>query len=178
METNYPALANLANIQCENCHGPGSQHMDTFGKTNMIAISYASGDCAQCHDAPPNQSNVAEWNNSMHAITTRDPAGNASCVGCHTAYGFIAQDAGQRTDQHGVTCRLTARPAMIRTAKRSRHQAPNPYLIRSLAARNAHGRHRRHQRRRRASVHAMPSCPSKCGDLRYDLPYEANIWSA
>ena len=61
METNYPTLANVANIQCENCHGPGSQHMDTFGKTNMIAISFGSGDCAQCHDDPPGHIHVAEW---------------------------------------------------------------------------------------------------------------------
>ncbi len=26
MQTAYPTLVNLANIQCENCHGPGSQH--------------------------------------------------------------------------------------------------------------------------------------------------------
>jgi hypothetical protein len=30
-----------------------------------------------------------EWNNSAHAVTTTDPAGNASCVGCHTNNGFV-----------------------------------------------------------------------------------------
>ncbi len=34
MQTQYPSLANLANIQCENCHGPGSQHATLLGATN------------------------------------------------------------------------------------------------------------------------------------------------
>ena len=35
-------LQNLANIQCENCHGPGSQHLFSqgiVGNTNAITVS-------------------------------------------------------------------------------------------------------------------------------------------
>ncbi|MGH7994226.1 MAG: hypothetical protein ACREDQ_11960, partial [Limisphaerales bacterium] len=113
METNYPALANVANIQCENCHGPGSQHMDTFGKTNVIAISYGSGVCAQCHDSLFNEPNVAQWKNSVHAITTRDPAGISSCVGCHSGVGFIAQTQGTTTSDtsyHPIDCQTCHDP--------------------------------------------------------------------
>ena len=134
METNYPALANVANIQCENCHGPGSQHMDTFGKTNFVAISYGSGVCAQCHDSPFNEPNVAQWENSLHAVTTTDPAGNASCVGCHTSMGFIGRMQGWTTtntaymaincqtchDPHGETLPTT--------------NAPNPNLVRAMTS--------------------------------------------
>jgi len=91
-----PQLQNLANIQCENCHGPGSQHLYSqgiVGNTNAIAISYNSGDCTQCHDSLGNgYSQSAEWYNSLHAVTTRTPSGSASrmaCVRCHTAPGFI-----------------------------------------------------------------------------------------
>ncbi|MGD0744286.1 MAG: multiheme c-type cytochrome [Verrucomicrobiota bacterium] len=88
-------LQNLANIQCENCHGPGSQHLYSqgiVGNTNAIAISYGAGDCSQCHDKLFSEYQSAEWNNSVHAVTTRLPSGSASrmaCVRCHTAPGFI-----------------------------------------------------------------------------------------
>jgi len=89
------ALQNLANIQCENCHGPGFLHPvqnGIVGNTNFIAVSYNAGDCTQCHDSLPNEYQAAEWYNSLHAVTTRLPSGSAShmaCVRCHTAPGFI-----------------------------------------------------------------------------------------
>ncbi|HLK63540.1 MAG TPA: hypothetical protein VKU19_08880 [Bryobacteraceae bacterium] len=91
------ALQNLANIQCENCHGPGSQHANFGGDVLAITLPSNSGACSQCHDAPTHHVKTAEWSNSMHAVTTRDPAGNASCVGCHTGTGFIWRIAGATT---------------------------------------------------------------------------------
>jgi hypothetical protein len=91
IQKNYPALANVANIQCENCHGPGSQHAFSLGNTNLISKSYIAGDCAQCHDSKPNHVRSAEWNNSLHARVTRSPSGTANraqCVRCHTAPGI------------------------------------------------------------------------------------------
>lgn len=85
------ALKNVANIQCENCHGPGSVHAGSGGDTIAISTSSDSGVCSQCHAAATHHVKGSEWNNSMHAITTRDPsgAGRGSCVGCHTGSGFI-----------------------------------------------------------------------------------------
>jgi len=89
-------LQDLSNIQCENCHGPGSQHVQYTGglpaNTNAIAVSYAAGACSQCHDDLPNHYYYAEWANSKHANMTRTPSGSASrimCVRCHTTPGFI-----------------------------------------------------------------------------------------
>ena len=139
MQANYPSLANLANIQCENCHGPGSEHVvynGVLGNTNNISVSLGAGTCAQCHDNPPNDTKVAEWAISGHAVTTTDPSGpgRESCVGCHTSPGFIGRIQGAPTtnttyaaincqtchDSHGETVPAT--------------NSPNPYLIRTLAA--------------------------------------------
>ncbi len=89
-----PALQNLANIQCENCHGPGSQHLYSqgyTGNTNAISVNFAAGDCSQCHDDLNNHYYSAEWNNSLHAAASRTPSGvsRPQCVRCHDAPGFV-----------------------------------------------------------------------------------------
>ncbi|MGO9587872.1 MAG: hypothetical protein ACLP2Y_16950 [Limisphaerales bacterium] len=84
------ALQNLANIQCENCHGPGSQHPFSnglLGNTNEISVNYGAGDCSQCHDSLNTEYQSAEWNNSLHASSARETS--AACVRCHTAPGFV-----------------------------------------------------------------------------------------
>jgi hypothetical protein len=87
------AVQNVANIQCENCHGPGSQHLysqGVVGNTNAIDVNWAAGDCSQCHDSLNLHFKSAEWNNSLHAAATRTPSGisRPQCVRCHTAPGF------------------------------------------------------------------------------------------
>jgi len=93
-----PSLQNLGNIQCENCHGPGSQHAYAFGNTNLpgwpfLAVTVSSGDCNQCHDDPTHHVYGTEWYVSSHAETTTIPTGSGrdQCVMCHTAYGFITR---------------------------------------------------------------------------------------
>src|ERR1019366_4677208 len=87
------AVQNVANIQCENCHGPGSQHLysqGVVGNTNAISVNWAAGDCAQCHDSMSNHFKNGEWNNSLHAAASRTPSGTSrpQCIRCHTAPGF------------------------------------------------------------------------------------------
>jgi hypothetical protein len=93
------ALKNVANIQCENCHGPGSEHAKSGGTPYAISKAKDTGTCGVCHDAPTHHIKIGEWNNSVHAVTTRDPsgAGRETCVGCHTANGFIGRMTGAKT---------------------------------------------------------------------------------
>lgn len=109
------ALQNVANIQCENCHGPGSQHVKSGGDTVEISKPVTSGACAACHDAPTHHIKNGEWNNSAHAVVTRDPsgAGRESCVGCHTGNGFVDKVQGKAvpdTTYTPVTCQTCHEP--------------------------------------------------------------------
>jgi hypothetical protein len=128
-------LQNLANIQCEHCHGAGNLHQYsnlTSGNTNAISISYGAGDCAQCHDSLNSEYEYAAWANSLHAKMTRTPSGSSSriaCVRCHTAPGFInyvnnmAAPAPYATNYNyeAVTCQACHDP----------HDASNPYQLRT-----------------------------------------------
>ena len=93
---NLPStLQDLSNIQCENCHGPGSEHVRFTGglpaNTNAISVSYAAAACSQCHDSLNTHYRSAEWNTSLHANATRTPSGASrpQCIRCHTAPGFV-----------------------------------------------------------------------------------------
>jgi hypothetical protein len=129
-------LQDLGNIQCENCHGPGSEHVRFTGgypaNTNAIAVSYGAGDCAQCHDDVPTHYYYAEWTNSAHALMTRTPSGSASriaCVRCHTAPGFINYVANEGSTTpyttnyafEAVTCQACHDP----------HNAADPFQLRT-----------------------------------------------
>lgn len=129
-----PQLQALGNIQCENCHGAGSQHpfsQGQFGNTNAVTVSYGAGDCSRCHDDLPTHYYSAEWNNSKHANMTRTPSGSSSriaCVRCHTAPGFIGyvKNLGNTNAYatnylyEAVTCQACHDP----------HDATNPHELR------------------------------------------------
>jgi hypothetical protein len=86
----HPKTAAKSNVQCESCHGPGSEHA---GDSAMIRKSYDAMVCGRCHS-----SKLDHWESSGHASTT-SPAfgvsGNASCNGCHTAQGYVAEMRAQ-----------------------------------------------------------------------------------
>jgi hypothetical protein len=126
------ALKNVSNIQCENCHGPGSQHATT-GSKSTISVTSNAGACAQCHDAMAHHYRSGEWNNSMHAVATRDAAGagHEGCVGCHTGNGFVGKVKGAattNTEYSAIGCQTCHEP--------HGQTAPgeNAHLVRNLQA--------------------------------------------
>jgi hypothetical protein len=131
-------LKNLANIQCENCHGPGSEH--AFGEISdphspaakaAVSVSYVMGNCAQCHDSEPYHVKTLEWNNSRHAVATRTPSGPSriNCVRCHTAPGFkqFIEHAGN-TNTYATN---TVYEAITCAACHDPHDASNPHQLRA-----------------------------------------------
>jgi hypothetical protein len=124
-------LKNLGNIQCESCHGPGSSHIQSGGATMLISVSSASGVCGQCHGAATHHMKSASWGNSMHAVTTRDPAGSAGCVGCHTGQGFVGKISGATTIDtsfSAISCQTCHEPHGETTP------STNTHLVRTLDA--------------------------------------------
>lgn len=126
------SLKNVSNVQCENCHGPGSQHAYSLGNTNFITRTMQSGDCAQCHDSLSHHYKTAEWSNSRHAVATKTPSGPTrfNCVRCHTAYGFeqFITTAGT-TNVPYVT--NTVYEAITCAACHDPHDATNPHQLRA-----------------------------------------------
>jgi len=133
--TSAPAIKNLANVQCENCHGPGSEHAYSLGATNRISVSYVAGNCAQCHDNLPEgtveQIKYTEWSGSLHSHTTRTPSGpgRENCVRCHTAPGFrnFIENAGNT----GGYATNTVYEAITCAACHDPHDASNPHQLRA-----------------------------------------------
>jgi hypothetical protein len=123
------ALKNVSNIQCENCHGPGSEHGFSdgiLGNTNRISVSLGLGACVQCHDAMPYHFKNLEWSASKHAVATREPSGRGreGCVACHTAPGFVGLLSAAPTTN-------TVYEAITCTACHDPHDATNPHQIRT-----------------------------------------------
>ncbi len=134
MQTNYPYVAAMANVQCESCHGPGYNHASQFGNTNSptwpsITVSYASGDCNQCHDDATHHPFGTEWLNSGHAVSPRQTG--STCVRCHTAQGFenfVDGAPAVSTDYNPINCQTCHEPHGETTPTN------NPHMIRTLAS--------------------------------------------
>jgi predicted CXXCH cytochrome family protein len=129
MVVNYPDLANLGNIQCENCHGPGSRHGGE-NRYNRIAVSLNAGVCAVCHDSGHHMYPY-QWNFSRHPYSygeTSDPEhmNRSSCSRCHTAQGYLTEtidgqpSAAPYEQVQGITCAACHDP----------HSAENPHQVR------------------------------------------------
>ncbi len=123
----YPASAKLANIQCENCHGPQSSNAHMQGTGSRISLS--SDVCGICHGEPARHGRFQQWQLSGHANyeLATDEGENGNCSRCHTGNGFLAWedlnfDAGSNvevtwtSDQiHPQTCQTCHDPHDIGT---------------------------------------------------------------
>lgn len=92
MKTNYPKLAARANIQCESCHGPGSEHK---GDKTATAMSLDEAACGYCHEEEPYHRINSQWKSSVHGIfnptfeSVANRPASSGCAKCHSGWGFI-----------------------------------------------------------------------------------------
>lgn len=81
---------NYTNSGCESCHGPGSTHVDSNSKADIINFSgkqiSESSTCLSCHETSPE---MALWSMGAHA---RNDVG---CAACHNIHGEVQPVANQ-----------------------------------------------------------------------------------
>lgn len=137
------AVARLANVQCENCHGPGSGHPSTGLRTTKSAAL-----CAACHQGVHHPTG-AEWDSSAHSGVILSPATRAECAKCHNGAiadrflndpeGFIAPTTAP-ADTLPLTCVVchdphgNSNPASLRNASVTDRVLPNQVLVEAAGA--------------------------------------------
>ncbi|WP_119065848.1 cytochrome c3 family protein [Aggregatilinea lenta] len=133
MINDFPEVADMANVQCEACHGPGNLHVNlaTPQDDPLISLGMSAGTCAQCHASSTEHNTVVQWEQSAHADLNAQafwyPIGedHAACVRCHSGVGYIDFVSGveqeeARTDYQVITCSVCHDP----------HDAENPNQLR------------------------------------------------
>jgi predicted CXXCH cytochrome family protein len=95
-------MLGMANIQCENCHGPAGNHAvqgaipgdPGFANKDYMYKSFDSGVCAPCHGAPDRHPRYIQWQASLHSksyVNGSSPfyMNRGSCARCHVGQGFV-----------------------------------------------------------------------------------------
>lgn len=83
--------ARLAGVQCENCHGPGRDHVNNVDVVSLRPpTNIAAAVCGKCHNGSHHPT-FDEWSSSAHALVTEDTATSfaagtslSTCGVCHS----------------------------------------------------------------------------------------------
>jgi hypothetical protein len=120
------AVARLQGVQCENCHGPGSEHPTDF---TSVKVSLKPELCGECHNGPHHPT-FDEWKSAGHNSVIAAPSNNRACVKCHNgiyAGTYLDDPAGfvnpaSVADTLALTCAVchdphgNSNPGMLRNA--------------------------------------------------------------
>ncbi len=92
----YPDAMGRSNVQCEACHGPGSNHLSVTTDSRMV-YSLSSDVCAYCHENGTHEIKPLQWDTSVHASGGHLYAGPSryTCTPCHNGEGFIQFASGE-----------------------------------------------------------------------------------
>ena len=94
-------LKDVSNIQCENCHGPGSNH------PGPKSVSLDNASCNTCHQDGSHHERPEQWENSGHFHTDNyvefnSPANNPGCAKCHSPGAFVDSTSGTLPPRTGL----------------------------------------------------------------------------
>lgn len=89
-------LQKMANIQCEACHGAGTQHPANLADPDhgIAGTDLSAKACAQCHDASSGHHQIWwQWSNTGHptinTMENYDTSMRSTCSKCHSGNGFV-----------------------------------------------------------------------------------------
>jgi len=119
----------LAGVQCENCHGPGRDHVENVNDPTLRPkVDISASVCGQCHTGE-NHPNYEDWQSSKHAavnseLVPRFAAGSSltTCGKCHSGdYFYHAIIKGESVannflqgktseEMAGITCAICHNP--------------------------------------------------------------------
>jgi len=130
--TNQADTPQLANVQCENCHGAGGRHIANPSQ-NQMNIPLNADLCGQCHTGS-HHPNFDQWAESKHAaaLTTlqENPHASDACLDCHSVEARLAsgehvvlalpEQVETVVAQNPITCQLC----------HAAHGSPNPAQLR------------------------------------------------
>ncbi len=125
MVLDYPNAMKRANIQCESCHGPGSEHYSQMADNKMVT-SLLSDNCAVCHDAGSHHVFPEQLDHSGHDATDFDGRGfhgghglgafvsstdRDGCTPCHNGAGYVQWvKEGKPINSDGLPIKTAVRP--------------------------------------------------------------------
>jgi predicted CXXCH cytochrome family protein len=130
----------FVNVQCENCHGPGSAHVASPGAVKPV-VSYEAETCGTCHEGA-HHPYYGEWADSPHNFDqhTNHAVASASCQGCHEGVGALIRLSGDLSTFYGSGS-IADRPDTLDVPLmgvtcavcHDSHSAENPGQLRTVA---------------------------------------------